>query len=66
MSQLELFDLLKQLLDQLSSSENHVRNAAEDQLNKHWLVQQPQILMQGLAHIISTGKSPHVLLSNID
>eukprot|EP00842_Homolaphlyctis_polyrhiza_P004970 jgi/Hompol1/5474/HPOL_001964-RA len=56
----QLFELLAQLLAQLSSQDNQVRAAAEDQLNHHWLANQPQILLAGLAFLLATNPAPEI------
>ncbi|KAI8903813.1 armadillo-type protein [Gorgonomyces haynaldii] len=59
---LQLFELLAGLLSQLSSEHNQVRKAAEDQLNNHWLVNQPGPLLAGLAYL--TANSPDLNVRN--
>lgn len=55
----ELFLMLSQLLEQLASPDNQVRNAAESQLNSRWLDQDPILLLQGLAAVAHTAPLPH-------
>ena len=47
----QMFELLAQLLAQLSSSDNAIRTAAEEQLNKHWLINQAPALLAGLSYL---------------
>ncbi|KAI8924999.1 armadillo-type protein [Entophlyctis helioformis] len=49
---LQLFEVLAQLIAQLSTQDNAVRAAAEQQLNEHWLLNQPQVLLAGLAYLM--------------
>ncbi|KAF9289191.1 hypothetical protein BGZ68_009889 [Mortierella alpina] len=47
-------DVLQQLLHILTdlvSTDNHIRSAAEDQLNKEWMLKQPDALLGGLAFL---------------
>lgn len=55
-----MIEVLSQLLLQLTSQENHLRNQAETQLDQHWVVNQPAHLLVGLAHILSSHKEVHV------
>jgi hypothetical protein len=58
----QMIEVLSQLLVQLTSQENTIRNQAENQLDQHWVVNQPALLLVGLAHILSSHKEVHVLL----
>lgn len=58
----QLDALLSDLLVQLSSDDNAVRSAAEAQLQQHWAVHQPSVLLLGLATLAATSPSPHVNL----
>lgn len=52
---MDQFATLGELLGQLSSEHNAIRNAAEDQLNNHWLVNQPEALLTGLSSLVLHG-----------
>lgn len=59
-----MVEMLGQLLGQLVSSDNAVRKQAEEQLDKHWLVQQPGVLLVGLATLINHHPDAYVFFIN--
>lgn len=58
--QKQMIDLLSQLLIQLSSQDNKLRNEAEQQLDQHWVVNQPAHLLVGLSHLIVSHPDAYV------
>ncbi len=58
--QTQMIDLLSQLLIQLSSQDNKLRNEAEQQLDQHWVVNQPAHLLVGLSHLIVSHPDAYV------
>lgn len=44
----EVHTALSQLLSGLQSTDNDARAAAEEELNKQWVEQRPEILLMGL------------------
>lgn len=54
----QLFEMLGQLLGQLVSQDNQERQAAEEQLNQHWLANQPGPLLAGLSHLAANHQDP--------
>ena len=61
----EAASALTQLLQALTSSDNNVRQQAEDSLNGDWVVQRPEMLMIGLAETIRGGDDPTVSTSGV-
>ena len=45
----EVHSALAQLLQGLQSGDNNVRGQAEEQLNRDWIQQRPDLLLMGLA-----------------
>lgn len=58
----EITTALAQLLDGLSSSSNHTRTLAEEQLNNEWVAQRPDVLLIGLVLQIHDSTEPAVRL----
>ena len=56
----EMVELLSQLLIQLSSQDNKCRQEAEQQLDQHWVINQPAHLLVGLAHLVASHPDAYV------
>ncbi|KAJ2993084.1 Importin-5 [Globomyces sp. JEL0801] len=56
----QLFQLLNDLLNQLSSQDNAIRRAAEEQLELHWVANQPGPLLAGLANATLSHNIPFI------
>jgi len=51
---------LQQLLQGLSSSDNVIRQSAEESLSNDWVATKPQMLLSGLAEQVLTGGDTNV------
>jgi hypothetical protein len=60
----QLVELLGQLCSQLLSTDNNTRKQAEEQLEKHWLVNQPGQLLMGLTQLLLSHPDPNVYCIN--
>jgi hypothetical protein len=58
----QLVELLAQVCQQLLSTDNTVRKQAEEQLERHWLVNQPGQLLMGLGQLLLSHADPSVIL----
>jgi hypothetical protein len=59
----QLVELLAQVCQQLLSTDNAVRKQAEEQLERHWLVNQPGQLLMGLGRLLLSHSDPSVILN---
>jgi hypothetical protein len=55
---MQLVQLLAQLLQKLSSQDNTLRQQAEEELDKHWVLNQPGALLTSLADL--TANHPDI------
>lgn len=56
----EITSALAQLVQALQSPDNAVRSQAEEQLNKEWVGQRPDILLMGLVEQLRNSQDPAV------
>ena len=56
----EIASALSQLLNLLSSPDNHVRTAAEEQLATEWVAARPELLLMGLVEQVQNSQEPTV------
>jgi hypothetical protein len=59
----QLVELLAQLCQQLFSTDNATRKQAEEQLELHWLTNQPGHLLMGLTQLLLSHPDPNVRIS---
>ena len=59
----EIHNALSQLLQMLSSPDNSVRSAAEEQLNTDWIAHRPDVLLMGLVEQMLDSTDPSVSMS---
>jgi importin-5 len=52
--------VLAQLLQALQSTDNNIRNQAEDQLSNEWVANRPDMLLMGLAEQIQSAQDSQV------